>query len=100
MNWGSGYPRTVSIVLALQAPMITLTETIEVYRDQLPSCFRYVADFRTTVEWDATAVEANKLTPRTGRSRHSILRALQGWTWTPRSGLRDNGIHALAVPDP
>ena len=42
--------------------MITLTETIEVPRS-LASCFRYVADFRTTVEWDATAVEASKLTP-------------------------------------
>ena len=42
--------------------MITLTETIEVSRP-VESCFRYVADFRTTVEWDATAVEANKLTP-------------------------------------
>ena len=42
--------------------MITLTETIEVPRS-VASCFRYVADFRTTVEWDATAVEANKLTP-------------------------------------
>ena len=41
--------------------MITLTETIEVPRSVV-SCFRYVADFRTTVEWDATAVEANKLT--------------------------------------
>ena len=42
--------------------MFTLTETIEVPRP-VASCFRYVADFRTTVEWDATAVEANKLTP-------------------------------------
>ncbi len=41
--------------------MITLTETIEVPRP-VATCFRYVADFRTTVEWDATAVEANKLT--------------------------------------
>jgi hypothetical protein len=40
--------------------MIILTETIEVPRP-LESCFRYVADFRTTVEWDATAVEAIKL---------------------------------------
>ena len=37
-----------------------LTETIEVPRS-VESCFRYVADFRTTVEWDATAVESNKL---------------------------------------
>ena len=43
--------------------MITLTETIEVPRS-VASCFRYVADFRTTVEWDATAVEASKLTLR------------------------------------
>ena len=42
--------------------MITLTETIDVPRP-VESCFRYVADFRTTVEWDATAVEANKLSP-------------------------------------
>ena len=42
--------------------MITLTETIEVPRS-VASCFRYVADFRTTVEWDATAVEASKLNP-------------------------------------
>ena len=48
-------------VLAPQTLMITLTETIEVPRS-VASCFRYVADFRTTVEWDATAVEANKLT--------------------------------------
>ena len=42
--------------------MITLTETIDVPRP-VESCFRYLADFRTTVEWDATAVEANKLSP-------------------------------------
>ena len=42
--------------------MIILTETIDVPRP-VESCFRYVADFRTTVEWDATAVEANKLSP-------------------------------------
>ena len=42
--------------------MITLTETIDVSRS-VASCFRYVADFRTTVEWDATVVEAHKLTP-------------------------------------
>ena len=42
--------------------MITLTETIEVPRP-VESCFRYVADFRTTVEWDATATEASKRTP-------------------------------------
>ena len=42
--------------------MITLTEIIDVPRP-VESCFRYVADFRTTVEWDATAVEANKLSP-------------------------------------
>ena len=42
--------------------MITLAETIEVPRS-VASCFRYVADFRTTVEWDATAVEASKRTP-------------------------------------
>ena len=41
--------------------MITLNETIEVPRT-VEACFRYVADFRTTVEWDATAVEARKVT--------------------------------------
>jgi NAD(P)-dependent dehydrogenase (short-subunit alcohol dehydrogenase family) len=41
--------------------MITLNETIEVPRP-VEACFRYVADFRTTVEWDATAVEARKIT--------------------------------------
>ena len=41
--------------------MITLHEEIEVPRP-LEACFRYVADFRTTVEWDATAVSAKKMT--------------------------------------
>lgn len=41
--------------------MITLTEAIEVPR-AIEECFRYVADFRTTVEWDATATEAKKTT--------------------------------------
>lgn len=41
--------------------MITLNETIEVPRS-VEACFRYVADFRTTVEWDATAVKARKVT--------------------------------------
>jgi NAD(P)-dependent dehydrogenase (short-subunit alcohol dehydrogenase family) len=41
--------------------MITLNETIEVPRT-VEACFRYVADFRTTVEWDATAVKARKAT--------------------------------------
>lgn len=41
--------------------MITLNETIEVPRT-VEACFRYVADFRTTVEWDATAVKARKVT--------------------------------------
>ena len=41
--------------------MMILTETIEVPRS-VKSCFRYVADFRTTIEWDATAIEAHKLT--------------------------------------
>lgn len=40
--------------------MITLREIIEVPRP-VEACFRYVADFRTTVEWDATAIEAQKL---------------------------------------
>ena len=42
--------------------MITLTEVIEVERP-VEACFRYVSDFRTTVEWDATAVAARKLSP-------------------------------------
>ena len=42
--------------------MITLTEVIEVERP-VEACFRYVSDFRTTVEWDATAVAAKKLSP-------------------------------------
>ena len=42
--------------------MITLTEVIEVERP-VEACFRYVSDFRTTVEWDATAVAAQKLSP-------------------------------------
>lgn len=41
--------------------MITLNETIEVPRT-VEACFRYVADFRTTVEWDATVVKARKVT--------------------------------------
>ena len=41
--------------------MITLHEEIEVPRS-LEACFRYVADFRTTTEWDATAVTARKTT--------------------------------------
>lgn len=42
--------------------MITLEEVIEVSRP-VAECFYYVADFRTTVEWDATAIEATKETP-------------------------------------
>ena len=42
--------------------MITLHEEIVVPRSA-KDCFRYVADFRTTTEWDATAVRADKLTP-------------------------------------
>lgn len=42
--------------------MITLEEVIEVSRP-VAECFRYVSDFRTTVEWDATATEATKETP-------------------------------------
>ena len=42
--------------------MITLHEEIEVAR---PRCaaFNYIADFRTTTEWDATAIRAEKTTP-------------------------------------
>ena len=42
--------------------MTTLQEVIEVPRP-VEQCFRYVADFRTTVEWDATAIRATKTTP-------------------------------------
>ena len=41
--------------------MISLKEVIEVGRP-IEACFRYVADFRTTVEWDATALVASKST--------------------------------------
>jgi NAD(P)-dependent dehydrogenase (short-subunit alcohol dehydrogenase family) len=41
--------------------MISLREVIEVERS-IEACFRYVADFRTTVEWDATAHSASKTT--------------------------------------
>ena len=41
--------------------MIVLEETIEVARPVEP-CFRYVSDFRTTVEWDPTVLEAKKTT--------------------------------------
>lgn len=42
--------------------MITLHETIDVARPPA-SAFRYVADFRTTPEWDATAFRARKTSP-------------------------------------
>lgn len=42
--------------------MITLHEEITVQRT-LKDCFRYVADFRTVAEWDATALDAKKCTP-------------------------------------
>ncbi len=41
--------------------MISLKEVIEVARP-VEACFRYVADFRNTVEWDATAITATKKT--------------------------------------
>ncbi len=41
--------------------MITLHEEITVERD-IKDCFRYVADFRTVAEWDATALNAKKRT--------------------------------------
>lgn len=40
--------------------MISLRETINVTRSP-QECFDYVADFRTTPEWDATAYKARKL---------------------------------------
>lgn len=42
--------------------MITLHETITVNRP-LHEAFSYISDFRTTTEWDATAIKAKKLTP-------------------------------------
>ncbi|TGD74806.1 SDR family NAD(P)-dependent oxidoreductase [Mangrovimicrobium sediminis] len=41
--------------------MIELRETFRVDRD-IEEAFRYIADFRNTVEWDATAQTAQKLT--------------------------------------
>lgn len=41
--------------------MISLNEVIEVERP-LESCFRYVADFRNTLEWDPTVLAAMKTT--------------------------------------
>ena len=41
--------------------MTTLHEEISVARS-IEDCFRYLADFCTTVEWDSTAVSAEKLT--------------------------------------
>ncbi|MFK7831097.1 MAG: SDR family NAD(P)-dependent oxidoreductase [Congregibacter sp.] len=40
--------------------MITLKEEIVVERS-ISECFDYIADFRTTPEWDATAITAKKL---------------------------------------
>lgn len=42
--------------------MLKLHEEITVPRSP-EECFRYIADFRTTLEWDATAVAAEKITP-------------------------------------
>jgi NAD(P)-dependent dehydrogenase (short-subunit alcohol dehydrogenase family) len=42
--------------------MITLHESIDVPRSR-EDAFAYIADFRTTTEWDATAIEAEKVTP-------------------------------------
>jgi len=41
--------------------MISLHEEITVPRT-IEDCFRYVADFRNAVEWDATATRADKIT--------------------------------------
>ena len=41
--------------------MIALEETIEVSRP-VEHCFRYISDFRTTLEWDPTVLEADKTT--------------------------------------
>lgn len=42
--------------------MITLHETITVERTR-SEAFNYISDFRTTTEWDATAIKAEKTTP-------------------------------------
>lgn len=42
--------------------MITLHEEIVVPRS-VEHCFRYVSDFRSAKEWDATATRADKITP-------------------------------------
>ena len=42
--------------------MITLHEEIAVQRS-IKDCFRYVSDFRTVAEWDATALTSKKSTP-------------------------------------
>lgn len=42
--------------------MITLHETITVDRTR-SEAFNYISDFRTTTEWDATAIRAEKTTP-------------------------------------
>jgi dehydrogenase/reductase SDR family member 12 len=42
--------------------MIVLHETVDVKRP-VEEVFAYVSDFTTTVEWDATALSARKLTP-------------------------------------
>lgn len=42
--------------------MVTLHEKIDVTRP-IEEVFRYISDFRTTEEWDSTAVTARKLTP-------------------------------------
>ena len=42
--------------------MIRLHEKVDVDRP-LSEVFRYIGDFRTTVEWDSTAVAAHKITP-------------------------------------
>tara|TARA_R110002110_G_scaffold406421_1_gene626265 strand:+ start:65794 stop:67233 length:1440 start_codon:yes stop_codon:yes gene_type:complete len=42
--------------------MLTLHEQIDVHRP-VHEAFSYIADFRTTTEWDSTAIAAEKLTP-------------------------------------
>ena len=53
--------------------MISLNEVVEVERP-LESCFRYVADFRNTLEWDPTVLAAVKTTagPIAAGTRFSV----------------------------
>jgi dehydrogenase/reductase SDR family protein 12 len=60
--------------------MITLHEEIAVQRS-IEDCFRYVSDFRTVAEWDATAITSQKSTPGPiGQGTRFIVHCLVGPT--------------------